>query len=80
MQPIPERPSSARAEAPAASHDREIESLAEFDEVVAARGSLAGFRVQAVDPRSRGCSEWWRSRRYDPTCPSRQPLPCPCPR
>ncbi|MFJ3225215.1 LOG family protein [Streptomyces sp. NPDC086783] len=49
MQPIPERPSSARAEAPAASHDREIESLAEFDEVVAACGSLAGFRVQAVD-------------------------------
>ncbi|KAB1985214.1 LOG family protein [Streptomyces triticiradicis] len=31
------------------SHDREIESLAEFDEVVSAGGSLAGFRVQAVD-------------------------------
>ncbi|MFJ5264575.1 LOG family protein [Streptomyces sp. NPDC088387] len=32
-----------------ASHDREIESLAEFDEIVAAHGSLAHFRVQAVD-------------------------------
>ncbi|MFF1811733.1 LOG family protein [Streptomyces sp. NPDC058251] len=32
-----------------ASHDREIESLAEFDEVVSAGGSLAHFRVQAVD-------------------------------
>ncbi|WP_155057726.1 LOG family protein [Streptomyces blattellae] len=31
------------------SHDREIESLAEFDEVVAAVGSLAHHRVQAVD-------------------------------
>ena len=39
MQPTPVR----------ASHDREIESLAEFDEVVAEHGSLAGFRVQAVD-------------------------------
>ncbi|MFJ4963366.1 LOG family protein [Streptomyces sp. NPDC088729] len=29
--------------------DREIETLAEFDEVVAVRGSLAGFRIQAVD-------------------------------
>ncbi|MFJ9631058.1 LOG family protein [Streptomyces sp. NPDC101175] len=34
---------------PPASGDREIESLAEFDEVVAARGSLGGHRVQAVD-------------------------------
>ncbi|MFE6286883.1 LOG family protein [Streptomyces sp. NPDC057877] len=34
----------------AAHHnDREIESLEEFDATVAARGSLAGFRVQAVD-------------------------------
>ncbi|WRZ90260.1 LOG family protein [Streptomyces sp. NBC_01007] len=32
-----------------ASHDREIESLAEFDEVVSGGGSLARFRVQAVD-------------------------------
>jgi predicted Rossmann-fold nucleotide-binding protein len=32
-----------------ASHDREIESLAEFDEVVSVRGTLARFRVQAVD-------------------------------
>ncbi|MGW0333321.1 LOG family protein [Streptomyces sp. NPDC003011] len=32
-----------------ASHDREIESLAEFDEVVSANGSLAHYRVQAVD-------------------------------
>ncbi|SOD82991.1 LOG family protein [Streptomyces sp. Ag109_G2-15] len=32
-----------------AARDREIESLAEFDEVVAAHGSLAQFRVQAVD-------------------------------
>jgi predicted Rossmann-fold nucleotide-binding protein len=32
-----------------ASHDREIESLAEFDEVLAAHGTLARFRVQAVD-------------------------------
>ncbi|GHE75047.1 hypothetical protein GCM10018785_49220 [Streptomyces longispororuber] len=29
--------------------DHEIETLAEFDEVVAGRGSLAGHRVQAVD-------------------------------
>ena len=32
-----------------ASHDREIESLAEFDEVVSTRRTLAHFRVQAVD-------------------------------
>ncbi|MET9891948.1 Rossmann fold nucleotide-binding protein [Streptomyces sp. NPDC006465] len=32
-----------------ASHDREIESLTEFDEVVSAGATLAGFRVQAVD-------------------------------
>ncbi|MET8132654.1 Rossmann fold nucleotide-binding protein [Streptomyces sp. NPDC005251] len=32
-----------------AAHDREIESLAEFDEVVSRGGSLARFRVQAVD-------------------------------
>ncbi|MBQ1093063.1 LOG family protein [Streptomyces sp. B93] len=30
-------------------HDREIETLEEFDATVAARGSLAGYRVQAVD-------------------------------
>ncbi|MDI5906730.1 Rossmann fold nucleotide-binding protein, partial [Streptomyces sp. 12257] len=34
----------------AAHHDdREIETLEEFDAVVPARGTLAGFRVQAVD-------------------------------
>ncbi|MGW0632645.1 LOG family protein [Streptomyces sp. NPDC002758] len=32
-----------------AAHDQEIESLAEFDEIVAAHGSLARFRVQAID-------------------------------
>lgn len=32
-----------------AAHDREIESLAEFDKVVSEHGSLARFRVQAVD-------------------------------
>jgi predicted Rossmann-fold nucleotide-binding protein len=31
------------------SHDREIESLAEFDEVVSVRGTLSHYRVQAVD-------------------------------
>ncbi|WP_030566995.1 LOG family protein [Streptomyces aureocirculatus] len=39
-------PSEASAPRPG---DREIESIAEFDEVVAVRGSLAGHRVQAVD-------------------------------
>ncbi|MFD5700800.1 LOG family protein [Streptomyces lasiicapitis] len=39
-------PSEASAHPPG---DREIETLAEFDEVMAVRGSLAGFRVQAVD-------------------------------
>ncbi|MEU9208426.1 Rossmann fold nucleotide-binding protein [Streptomyces sp. NPDC048415] len=39
MQPTPLR----------ASRDREIESLAEFDEVVSTGGTLAQFRVQAVD-------------------------------
>lgn len=42
MQPTPAQPHPA-------ARDREIESLAEFDEVVAAHGSLAQFRVQAVD-------------------------------
>ncbi|MFG2455147.1 LOG family protein [Streptomyces sp. NPDC048512] len=32
-----------------AAHDREIESLAEFDEVVSSGGSLARFRLQAID-------------------------------
>ncbi|MER5752857.1 Rossmann fold nucleotide-binding protein [Streptomyces sp. NPDC002088] len=31
------------------SHDLEIESLAEFDEVVSAQGTLSHYRVQAVD-------------------------------
>ncbi|MFF3848433.1 LOG family protein [Streptomyces sp. NPDC002328] len=35
------------------SHDREIESLAEFDETVAAHGTLARYRVQAVDLTAR---------------------------
>ncbi|MET9516985.1 LOG family protein [Streptomyces sp. NPDC002994] len=34
------------------AHDREIETLAEFDEAVA-RGSLRGYRVQAVDLTAR---------------------------
>ncbi|WP_251095138.1 LOG family protein [Streptomyces sp. Caat 7-52] len=42
MHPTPAQP-------PRAAHDREIESLAEFDQVVAEHGSLAQFRVQAVD-------------------------------
>ncbi|AVH56223.1 MULTISPECIES: LOG family protein [Streptomyces] len=42
MHPTPAQPLDG-------SHDREIESLAEFDEVVAAVGSLAHYRVQAVD-------------------------------
>jgi predicted Rossmann-fold nucleotide-binding protein len=36
-----------------ASHDREIESLAEFDRVVSAHGTLAHHRVQAVDLTAR---------------------------
>jgi predicted Rossmann-fold nucleotide-binding protein len=35
------------------SHDREIESLAEFDEVVSAQGTLSHYRVQAVDLTAR---------------------------
>ncbi|MFE6823955.1 LOG family protein [Streptomyces sp. NPDC057690] len=35
------------------SHDREIESLAEFDEVVATHGTLSHFRVQSVDLTAR---------------------------
>ncbi|WP_435270274.1 LOG family protein [Streptomyces sp. 1222.5] len=42
MHPTPAQPHRA-------APDREIESLAEFDEVVAAHGSLARFRIQAVD-------------------------------
>ncbi|MFE2260952.1 LOG family protein [Streptomyces griseosporeus] len=42
MHPTPAQPYDG-------SHDREIESLAEFDEVVSAHGTLAHFRVQAVD-------------------------------
>ncbi|MFE1311606.1 LOG family protein [Streptomyces sp. NPDC058755] len=42
MHPTPAQPFDG-------SHDREIESLAEFDEVVAEHGSLAHHRVQAVD-------------------------------
>ncbi|MFF7753510.1 LOG family protein [Streptomyces sp. NPDC007971] len=46
MHPTPARPERA-------SHDREIESLTEFDEVVGRHGSLARFRVQAVDLTAR---------------------------
>ncbi|MDL5204065.1 LOG family protein [Streptomyces sp. ALI-76-A] len=42
MHPTPAQPHHA-------SHDREIESLAEFDEVLSTHGSLAHYRVQAVD-------------------------------
>ncbi|MEU6090178.1 LOG family protein [Streptomyces sp. NPDC047085] len=42
MHPIPAQPHRA-------AHDREIESLAEFDEVVAEHGTLARYRVQAVE-------------------------------
>ncbi|MEV8551020.1 Rossmann fold nucleotide-binding protein [Streptomyces glaucescens] len=45
MHPTPAQPEQSHH----ASHDREIESLAEFDEVVSTRRSLAHFRVQAVD-------------------------------
>nr|WP_308288030.1 Rossmann fold nucleotide-binding protein [Streptomyces corallincola] len=41
--------SSIPAQPHRAAHDQEIESLAEFDRVVAAHGSLARYRVQAVD-------------------------------
>ncbi|MFE9678701.1 LOG family protein [Streptomyces sp. NPDC006259] len=42
MHPTPAQPFDG-------THDREIESLAEFDEVVSTRGTLSHFRVQAVD-------------------------------
>ncbi|MFJ9088256.1 LOG family protein [Streptomyces sp. NPDC102384] len=45
--PTPEH--SPEPSVPATTSDREIETLAEFDEVVAARDTLAGHRVQAVD-------------------------------
>ncbi|MFI7342166.1 LOG family protein [Streptomyces sp. NPDC050085] len=38
---------------PSTTSDREIETLEEFDEVVAARRSLTGYRVQAVDLTAR---------------------------
>lgn len=41
--------SSIPAQPHRAAHDREIESLDEFDEVVASRGTLSRYRVQAVD-------------------------------
>lgn len=44
MHPTPARPESHHT-----SHDREIESLAEFDEVVSRQRTLAHFRVQSVD-------------------------------
>ncbi|MFS4096627.1 LOG family protein [Streptomyces sp. AF1A] len=48
MHPTPAQP---RRAAPARA--REIESLAEFDEVVAEQGTLARYRVQAVDLTAR---------------------------
>ncbi|TGB08050.1 LOG family protein [Streptomyces sp. MZ04] len=49
MQPTPEPASAHASSSPQLpGGDREIETLAEFDEV-AARGSLAGIRVQAID-------------------------------
>ncbi|MFD8431460.1 LOG family protein [Streptomyces coelicoflavus] len=42
-------PSLSQFQSHHASHDREIESLVEFDRVVSAPGSLAHHRVQAVD-------------------------------
>jgi len=51
VQPTPAQPTRAdqSVQPLRTSHDREIESLAEFDEVVAEHGSLAHHRVQAVD-------------------------------
>lgn len=51
MQPTSATPPSVPAPRGAAvtPDDHEIETLAEFDEVLAARGTLAGHRVQAVD-------------------------------
>ncbi|MEU6555479.1 Rossmann fold nucleotide-binding protein [Streptomyces sp. NPDC046915] len=46
MHPTPAQPNRA-------AHDHEIESLVEFDEVVAEHGTLARFRVQAVDLTAR---------------------------
>jgi len=42
-------PTPAQPESHHTSHDREIESLAEFDEVVSRQRPLAHFRVQSVD-------------------------------
>ncbi|MEU9452418.1 Rossmann fold nucleotide-binding protein [Streptomyces sp. NPDC048277] len=47
MHPTPAQPHPAQPNR--AARDCEIESLAEFDEVVAAHGTLARYRVQAVD-------------------------------
>ncbi|WP_046727852.1 LOG family protein [Streptomyces humi] len=49
MHPTPAQPQSADPQPNRAARDREIESLAEFDEVVAEHGTLAQYRVQAVD-------------------------------
>ncbi|GGQ87470.1 LOG family protein [Streptomyces flaveolus] len=45
----PQQPCPSQAQSHHASHDREIETLAEFDEVVSVHGTLAHYRVQAVD-------------------------------
>ncbi|MGY0019026.1 LOG family protein [Streptomyces sp. cg35] len=47
MQTTPEQ--SSEPSPPRTTSDREIETLAEFDETVDAHGTLAGHRVQAVD-------------------------------
>ncbi|MEV5642541.1 Rossmann fold nucleotide-binding protein [Streptomyces flaveolus] len=48
-QPQQPSPSPSPAQSHHASRDREIETLAEFDEVVSVHGTLAHYRVQAVD-------------------------------
>ncbi|MGZ3118027.1 LOG family protein [Streptomyces sp. H62] len=49
----PTTPAQPQPQSHHASHDREIESLAEFDRVVSAHGTLAHYRVQAVDLTAR---------------------------
>ncbi|MFH8241427.1 LOG family protein [Streptomyces sp. NPDC018321] len=49
----PAQPGPQSRQSHHASHDREIESLAEFDDVVSAHGTLAHYRVQAVDLTAR---------------------------
>ncbi|MGW5732859.1 MULTISPECIES: LOG family protein [Streptomyces] len=53
MQPTPASASAPRPSSQLPGGDREIESLEEFDALVAASGSLAGCRVQAIDLTAR---------------------------